>query len=68
MKQKKSAIFTFIPALLITPTALAHPGHDHLHWSSLLVHLLWVLPAVAALGLTIIMYRQKQATTQSNSK
>ncbi|MPY21693.1 hypothetical protein FM037_17725 [Shewanella psychropiezotolerans] len=68
MKQRFSAVFTFISTLLIAPTALAHPGHDHAHWSSSMVHLLWILPAVAALGLAITMYRRKKAATRSDSK
>ena len=68
MKQRFSAALTFISTLLIAPTALAHPGHDHAQWSSSMVHLLWILPAVAALGLAITIYRRKKTATQSNSK
>ncbi|MCJ8303742.1 hypothetical protein [Shewanella sp.] len=68
MKQRFSAALTFISTLLIAPMALAHPGHDHAHWSSSMVHLLWILPAVAALGLAITIYRRKKTATQSNSK
>ncbi|AQS36780.1 hypothetical protein Sps_01615 [Shewanella psychrophila] len=68
MKQRLSAALTFVSTLLIAPAALAHPGHDHAHWSSSMVHLLWILPAVAALGLAISMYRRKKTATQSNNK
>ncbi|QFU22326.1 hypothetical protein FM038_009250 [Shewanella eurypsychrophilus] len=68
MKQRFSAALTSVSTLLIAPTALAHPGHDHAHWSSSMVHLLWILPTVAALGLAITMYRRKKAATQSDNK
>ncbi|SQH77125.1 conserved exported protein of unknown function [Shewanella benthica] len=64
MKQKFAAALTLVSTLLIAPAALAHPGHDHAHWSSMV----WILPAVAALGLAITIYRRKKAATQSNSK
>ncbi|BAJ02689.1 hypothetical protein [Shewanella violacea] len=68
MKQKLTAALTLVSSLLIAPAALAHAGHDHAHWSSSMIHLLWILPAVAALGLAITMYRRKKSATQSDSK
>ncbi|GGI88330.1 hypothetical protein GCM10007978_27520 [Shewanella hanedai] len=47
---------------IISPFASAHPGHDHQHWSSSLIHLFWILPALIAAGVAIHLYRRKPKT------
>ncbi|WP_082930754.1 hypothetical protein [Shewanella woodyi] len=51
-------------AALTSPLVAAHPGHDHQHWSASLIHLLWILPAVIAIGALFHLYRRKR--TQSD--
>ena len=43
-----------IALVIFSGVAAAHPGHDHGHWSSGLIHLLWILPLV--FGLAAVIY------------
>ncbi|MEC4727313.1 hypothetical protein HWQ46_17335 [Shewanella sp. D64] len=56
--------FMLLVTALISPLVYAHSGHDHQHWSSSIIHLLWILPAMIAIGIAIHLYRRKP-TTQS---
>lgn len=42
-----------LSALVCTGSALAHPGHDHSHWSSPAVHGLLLLAIVVTVGVAI---------------
>lgn len=40
-----------LPALLLlSPMAMAHPGHDHSAVTAPLIHFVWALPVVATVG------------------
>ncbi|MBM6550725.1 hypothetical protein [Marinomonas ostreistagni] len=43
-------VFTSAVALTATSAALAHPGHDHSHWSSPAVHALFFIGIAVVLG------------------
>lgn len=43
-------IILSLAALAAAQTSFAHPGHDHSHWSSGLMHLLWIAPVLFAAG------------------
>ncbi|BFM51216.1 hypothetical protein [Marinomonas sp. THO17] len=56
----KSTFSTFVVSVcfaLISSTALAHPGHDHAHWSSELIHMLTWL-AIASVIVGGLLYKQ----------
>lgn len=48
--------------LLLSGTTLAHPGHDHQHWSATLMHtaLGISLSLAAAIGVAAIIHTLKQ--------
>jgi hypothetical protein len=52
----KSTIFISAVSLLISAPVLAHSGHDHNAANSGLIHLLWLAPAIVAVG--IMSYRK----------
>ncbi|WP_076409238.1 hypothetical protein [Shewanella sp. UCD-KL12] len=67
MKSKPAlALFALLTSSLTTPLVMAHPGHDHQHWSASLIHLLWILPLVAAIGLAVTLYRRQKAANGSD--
>lgn len=49
-------IFTLLS--LLTTSAWAHPGHDHQSVFATLVHLLWVLPVIVAIGVAFYLTRK----------
>lgn len=56
----KSVVSTFLASVcvaLISSTALAHPGHDHTHWSSELIHMLTWL-AIGSVIVGGLLYKQ----------
>ncbi len=43
----------------VTSVAMAHPGHDHSHWSAVYLHALWLAPvAVTALVATYFVFKK----------
>lgn len=51
---------------LVSPLALAHEGHDHSHWTSPILHALFLL-SLAAVGLACIFALYK-AISRSSSR
>lgn len=51
-------IFIFTLLSLLTTSAWAHPGHDHQSVFATLVHLLWVLPVIVAIGVAFYLTRK----------
>lgn len=49
------AVFT----ALVTSLALAHPGHDHSSWTAPLIHAIWLLPLVLAVGVVAYFIHKK---------
>jgi len=49
-------IFTLLS--LLTTSVWAHPGHDHQSVFATLVHLLWVLPVIVAIGVAFYLTRK----------
>ena len=58
---KTLAPTALLSALLLTlsTSSLAHPGHDHGHWSSSAVHTLLVAAIVAIPAIAIWVYRNQ---------
>lgn len=55
-------------ALLALPAiACAHPGHDHSASTSLLLHAIWVLPAVITVAVMVVMNKDND-DIQKNDK
>ena len=49
--------------LLFSQSVFAHTGHDHSHWSSDLLHILfYVAIAVAAVGITYATFKRSSKT------
>ncbi len=69
MKTRHSLTLTsLVGASLLSPLAMAHPGHDHQHWTASLLHLLWLLPAITAVVVAMILYRRhKVASNQTRT-
>ncbi|RBO84099.1 hypothetical protein [Marinomonas aquiplantarum] len=56
----KSAVTSLVASLclaLMSSMVLAHPGHDHAHWSSELIHMLTWL-AIASVIVGGLIYKQ----------
>jgi len=53
-----SRILIFSLLSLLTSSVWAHPGHDHQSVFATLVHLLWVLPVLVAIGVAIYLTRK----------
>lgn len=51
--------FFAILTTLSTSFALAHPGHDHSSWAAPLIHALWLLPMVLAVGVVAYFIHKK---------
>ena len=49
--KRLSHIMTFALGILVSSSVFAHPGHDHSHWSSSLVHTAILLTAAVAISL-----------------
>ncbi len=67
----KNLARTFVTgaALAVTAsTALAHPGHDHSHWSSPAVHALLATAIVAVIGVSVWALRNRKQSSQSLKK
>jgi hypothetical protein len=60
----KIKAFFGIAILSISTSIFAHPGHDHNAADAGLVHLLWLAPAIIAMG--VISYRKIK--TKSDKK
>ncbi len=53
--------------LLATPYAAAHIGHDHGHWTSGIIHALWIGAALAVVALSVFMLKKTYySKTQKN--
>jgi len=65
---KLKTVMPISTTLLVLPTEiLAHPGHDHSHWSSPLLHSIFAITLLAAAGLgawTYYRYSQRQQQPQ----
>lgn len=62
-------LFTLLLAAmctLLSPLAIAHEGHDHNHWTSPLLHALFLL-SLAAVGLACVLALYK-AINRSSSR
>ncbi len=53
----------FLALLCIVAPALAvaHPGHDHAHWSSFIVHAALGLPVLIAIIYAFVVYTKSKA-------
>ncbi len=60
----------FLPVLLMAVAAVAeaHPGHEHSHWSSPLVHALFYLAIVAAAGAGVYLLRRRASSRKLAKK
>lgn len=66
MKTLKSAVQTLC-LLLFTTHALAHSGHDHSHWTSDLLHILFyasIAGVIAAISYMLIKRKSKTSRNQ----
>lgn len=45
---------------LFSTASLAHPGHDHNHWSSSLTHLVLALSIVGIASVGVFLYRRNK--------
>ncbi|PAJ73204.1 hypothetical protein CJF42_16990 [Pseudoalteromonas sp. NBT06-2] len=63
MKNKKIIPLLLGSAAFTSQAVFAHPGHDHNAASSNLIHLLWIAPALIAVGLIAykLVNKNKQA-------
>jgi len=57
-------VFLITLLSLVATSAWAHPGHDHNSVFATLVHLLWVLPILAAVG--VAFYFSKKDTEKDH--
>lgn len=66
---KKSAIACGLSTLFLAQFALAHPGHDHAHWSSNPIHLL-TLAALVGTGVVcaVLLSAKKRAKKAKQSR
>ena len=55
MKQLHTFIMLLV-SIALSGFASAHPGHDHAHWSSALIHVFWLLPL---LGVALFALRTR---------
>lgn len=54
----KNGLFILLISLFST-VVHAHPGHDHQHWFSSIIHLVLALSVVGVLAIGVLMYRHK---------
>lgn len=56
--------------LLVAPIAFAHGGHDHSHWSSGIIHAVWISATIAvfAISALVLKNRAKLKNTKNQSK
>lgn len=59
----------FLPLLMMgAAAAQAHPGHEHAHWSSPLVHALFYLAILAAAGTGVYLLRRRASSRKLAKK
>ncbi|PHS24699.1 MAG: hypothetical protein COA83_07610 [Methylophaga sp.] len=59
---KKKILKTASLALLLaTPYVAAHSGHDHAHWTSGVIHTLWIGASLAIVALAVVMFKKRTA-------
>ncbi|SKA53404.1 hypothetical protein SAMN02745132_01961 [Enterovibrio nigricans DSM 22720] len=51
-----SRLLFLLPLFVYSSTAFSHEGHDHSHWLSGFIHLLWIAPfAIGAIIIVLII-------------
>ncbi|MFD2180055.1 DUF6732 family protein [Veronia pacifica] len=55
----RSVFITLFTALLLSPLAQAHPGHDHSHWSSYAIHAAWIGSVVLAIAVGFSLLKRR---------
>ncbi len=65
MMNLKKMAFPFIAFLCLSEIAVAHPGHDHEHWSSYAVHGVYFVSLMALVVVAVYAVRRKRLTSKS---
>ncbi|KEQ18430.1 hypothetical protein [Endozoicomonas numazuensis] len=61
MLKKTESLTLLLPMfILASEPVLAHPGHDHSHWSAAMIHALWIAPVILATGFAVYRFRKNK--------
>ena len=63
MKTLSTYLISAAPLLAIASQTLAHPGHDHGHWASPMVHAPVLIAISSAAGSVYLLSRRGKPTT-----
>lgn len=55
-------------ALVFAGTVLAHPGHDHSHWTSPAIHAVFYIGIIAMVAAGVWQYRKNRSSSKSSQK
>ncbi len=50
-----------VALLTVTPYVAAHSGHDHSHWTSGVIHALWIGASLAIVTFAVVMFKKHTA-------
>ncbi len=55
----KIAQLAALPLVALPTAVLAHPGHDHSHWTSEPIHLLTLAAIIGLVSTSVVWYRKR---------
>ncbi len=54
--------------LLALPYTFAHSGHDHSHWSSGIIHVLWIGALFTIVALAVVILKKRIVLKYENNQ